>query len=149
MDRSSGNRSGDRIIRRPRLSEISPKVLRFDTRRQPIRLFATPLLLLYSFIFLISAGGILLMLPVASADGTFTSAADAFFTSTSAVTVTGLTVVNTSDHWSSFGHGVIFTLMLIGGLGFMSFATFLLIIIGQRITLPERCLLYTSPSPRD
>ncbi|MQF70231.1 hypothetical protein FIM12_07880 [SAR202 cluster bacterium AD-804-J14_MRT_500m] len=139
--RPNGNRSADRIIRRPRLREISPRVLRFDTRRQPLRLFATPLLLLYSFMLLISVGGTLLMFPISSADSQFTPAIDAFFTSTSAVTVTGLTVVNTSDHWSSFGHGVIFTLMLIGGLGFMSFATFMLIIIGQRITLPERMMI--------
>ena len=141
MDRPNGGRSGDRIIRRPRLREIRPRVLRFGTRRRPIRLFATPLLLLYGFIILIVAGGTLLLFPFSSADGSYTPAADAFFTSTSAVTVTGLTVVSTTEHWSTFGHGVIFALMLIGGLGFMSFATFLLILIGQRITLPERMMI--------
>ena len=106
-----------------------------------MRLFASPLLLLYGFILLITLGGLLLALPISSADGGFTSAENAFFTSTSAVTVTGLTVVSTTDHWNNFGKGVIFALMLIGGLGFMSFATFLLILIGQRITLPERMLI--------
>ena len=65
----------------------------------------------------------------------------AFFTSTSAVTVTGLTVEDTATYWSSFGHGVIFTLMLVGGLGFTTLATFFLIVLGQRITLPERMLM--------
>ena len=64
-----------------------------------------------------------------------------FFTAASAVTVTGLTVVDTAEYWSSFGHGVIFTLMLVGGLGFTTLATFFLIILGQRITLPERMLM--------
>ena len=86
-------------------------------------------------------GGLLLSLPIANNGSGFTPLVVAFFTSTSAVTVTGLTVENTADYWSSFGHGVIFTLMLVGGLGFTTLATFFLIILGQRITLPERMLM--------
>lgn len=141
MERDQPRRFTDRIIRRPRLRELSPTVLKLGTRRRPIRLFASPLLLLYGFVLLIGIGGVLLALPISSADNDFTSLDNAFFTSTSAVTVTGLTVVSTSEHWNTFGKGVIFTLMLLGGLGFMSFATFLLILIGQRITLPERMLI--------
>ena len=81
------------------------------------------------------------MLPVANNGGGFTPAEVAFFTSTSAVTVTGLTVEPTASYWSTFGHGVIFTLMLVGGLGFTTLATFFLILLGQRITLSERMLM--------
>ncbi len=81
------------------------------------------------------------MLPLANTGDKVTPLEVAFFTATSAVTVTGLTVVNTGSYWSTFGQGVIFTLMLVGGLGFMTLATFLLILIGQRITLPERIVM--------
>ena len=109
--------------------------------RHPARQFTPPFILLYSFSGLILAGGLLLWLPPSSNEPGFAPLADAFFTATSAVTVTGHTVVNTADYWTSFGHGVIFTLMLVGGLGFTTLATFFLILIGQRITLPERMLM--------
>ena len=141
MDKDEQKRTGDRVVRRPRLREITPLTLRISSPRRPVRIFASPLLLLYGFVLLITLGGLLLVLPISSANSSFTSPETAFFTSTSAVTVTGLTVVSTTEHWSSFGKGVIFALMLIGGLGFMSFATFLLILIGQRVTLPERMLI--------
>ena len=64
----------------------------------------------------------------------------AYFTSVSAVTVTGLIAVDTSTYWSSFGQAVIFFLMLVGGLGFMVVSTSILLIIGQRSTLQERLL---------
>jgi len=141
LERDEPRGFADRIVRHPRLREISPTIIKLGGRRQPVKLFASPLLLLYGFILLIGIGGLLLALPISSADNDFTRLDDAFFTSTSAATVTGLTVVSTSEHWNTFGKGVIFTLMLLGGLGFMSFATFLLILIGQRITLPERMLI--------
>ena len=118
-----------------------PEVVKSVPIRHPARHFTPPFVLFYSFGALIILGGLLLMLPVSNENGGFTAAEVAFFTSTSAVTVTGHTVVNTADYWSSFGHAVIFTLMLVGGLGFTSLATFFLIILGQRITLPERMLM--------
>lgn len=132
---------GDRIVRRPRVSEVLPEVVKGPRVRRPIRFFTAPYLLFYSFGSLILLGGLLLALPLANNQDGYTSLDVAFFTSTSAVTVTGLTVENTAEYWSSFGHGVIFTLMLVGGLGFTTLATFFLIIIGQRITLPERMLM--------
>ena len=109
--------------------------------RHPARHFTPPFILFYSFSVLIIVGGLLLTLPIANNNGDFTPLDVAFFTSTSAVTVTGHTLVNTSTYWSNFGHGVIFALMVVGGLGFTSLATFFLIIFGQRITLPERLLM--------
>ena len=134
-------RMGDRIIRRPRLREVLPAIVKSRPLRHPARQFTPPFLLFYSFGALILLGALFLSLPIANNRDGFTPADVAFFTSTSAVTVTGLTVVNTADYWSSFGHAVIFTLMLIGGLGFTSLATFFLILLGQRITLPERMLM--------
>ena len=92
---------------------------------------------------LIVVGGLLLALPAASNGGGFTSLEVSFFTSVSALTVTGhvVTVESTGTYWSGFGQGVIFFLMLVGGLVFMAVATFLLALIGQRSTLPERLVM--------
>ena len=97
--------------------------------------------LIYSFAILIVIGGILLMLPVSSATGNPTSAVNAFFTSTSAVCVTGLVVLDTGTYWSGFGQGVILALIQIGGFGFMTSATLLLLAFGRRVGLTERLLI--------
>ena len=77
------------------------------------------------FAILILIGGLLLCTPFASSNGSSTSFIDSIFTATSAVCVTGLAVKNTALHWSAFGKGVILALIQIGGLGFMSIATFI------------------------
>jgi trk system potassium uptake protein TrkH len=81
------------------------------------------------------------MLPISSATGQATPPVNAFFTSTSAVCVTGLVVVDTGTYWSSFGQGVILALIQIGGFGFMTSATLLMLAFGRRIGLRERLLI--------
>jgi trk system potassium uptake protein TrkH len=93
------------------------------------------------FAVLIIVGGLLLHLPIASNDRVFTPLELAFFTATSAVTVTGHSVVNTTTYWSRFGQAVIFFLMLIGGLSFMTVATFILGFLRQRSSITERLVL--------
>ncbi len=90
---------------------------------------------------LILLGAFLLTLPNATQDGMGLSLLDAIFTSTSAVSITGLTVVDTTMTFSLFGQWVILILMQVGGLGFMTFATMFSIILGRRITLKDRLLL--------
>ena len=141
MTMRPNTRIGDKVVRRPRVREVSAFVGQFRAQRHPSRLINSFTLLFGSFGGLIIAGGLLLLLPAANVFGTIPPLEVAFFTATSAVTVTGLTVVNTADYWTPLGHGIIFSLMLIGGLGFMTLATFLLILIGQRITLPERIIM--------
>jgi len=103
--------------------------------------FSPVQILALGFGIVILIGALLLMLPIASKDGTVTPFIDAFFTSTSAVCVTGLTTVNTAEHWTYFGTTVIIFLIQIGGLGFMSFATLFALILGKRITLKERLIM--------
>ena len=83
----------------------------------------------------------MLTIPAASSTEGFAPLDVAFFTAVSAITVTGHTVVDTGAYWSAFGQGVIFFLMLVGGLAFMAVATFLLFLIGQRSSLQERLVL--------
>jgi len=131
----------DTVIRQPRRRDVRPTVAQSAPIRRPRRVFSSPYILLFGFVMLIVTGGLLLALPVASSKGGFTTLDVAFFTAVSAITVTGHTVVDTGGYWSDFGQGVIFFLMLVGGLGFMAVATFLLILIGQRSSLQERLVM--------
>ncbi|MEO1445435.1 MAG: potassium transporter TrkG, partial [Cyanobacteria bacterium J06635_11] len=90
------------------------------------------------FLALITVGTILLMLPISLASGEWNSPLTAFFTATSAVCVTGLIVVDTGTYFSSFGQGVVLTLIQLGGLGYMSATTLLLLLIGRRLGLKDR-----------
>ena len=130
----------DNIIRLRRRRELSPTVAEVEPPKQNKPLFGTTSILLLGFALLIAAGGGLLTLPIAQNGTGFTAFEAAFFTSVSAVTVTGHTVVDTSTYWSTFGQAVIFMLMMVGGLGFMVISTFILLLIGQRSTLQERLL---------
>ena len=108
-------------------------------------------LIVYGFIYLTVIGGILLLLPFASADGDFTSPVDAFFTAASAVSATGLVVVDTADHWSRSGDIIIMVLIQIGGIGYMTMSAFLLLMIRGRVNLGDDMISETlgSASPRN
>nr|WP_309100626.1 TrkH family potassium uptake protein [Fredinandcohnia onubensis] len=100
-----------------------------------------PRVLVLGFAIIILLGTILLTLPLATEDGKGLSFLDALFTATSATCVTGLVVVDTGDTFSMFGELVILSLIQVGGLGFMSFGTFLFMLLGKRISLKDRLLL--------
>ena len=100
-----------------------------------------PRVLALGFLGLILFGSVLLNLPVASADGDSIGFLDALFTSASAVCVTGLIVVNTATYWSVFGKVVILFLIQIGGLGIMTMATMVALIMGKKISLKERLII--------
>lgn len=90
-----------------------------------------PLVLLLGFVLLIVIGTALLLLPIAA--HTPTSIIDALFTATSAVTVTGLVVLDTGTHFSYFGQVVIAILIQAGGLGFMTFAVVAALSLGAKL----------------
>lgn len=89
---------------------------------------------------LIVVGTLLLMLPVAARDGRWTGPLTALFTAASAACTTGLTLVDTRSYWSPFGQAVILLLMQVGGLGFLTGSTLVLLLIGGRLTLRGRLL---------
>ncbi|MGO5065461.1 Trk family potassium uptake protein [Clostridium sporogenes] len=105
------------------------------------RRFTPVQILAIGFAIVIFVGAILLSLPISSQSGQRTPFLDCLFTSTSAVCVTGLIVVDTGTHWTYFGKTVIMLLIEIGGLGFMSFATLLALLLGKKITLKERLVM--------
>lgn len=134
----------DAVVRNPNDLEISPVHLTVTSRRKQSRALASPFILLYAFASLVLVGTLLLMLPVSSHGEGFTPIMDAFFTATSAVTVTGLVIQNTAVYWTRVGQVFILALMFVGGLGFMTIATILLILVGRRVSLKQRVLIRDS-----
>ena len=96
------------------------------------------------FLLMIIAGTILLMLPLASRSGRSAGFLTSLFTATSASCVTGLVVQDTFLHWSVFGQIVILVLIQVGGLGFMTIATFFFLFMRRRMGLRNREVLSES-----
>ena len=101
-------------------------------------------ILVGAFLATILAGTLLLWMPFASASGVSVPFDVALFTSTSATCVTGLSVVDIGSVFSTFGQTVILSLIQIGGVGIMTVATFLLIMLGQRLSVRSESVLATS-----
>jgi trk system potassium uptake protein TrkH len=95
-----------------------------------------PLFLSLGFLILITLGTILLMLPISTTQDT--RFLTAFFTATSAVTVTGLGVVDTGTHFTTFGQVVIAFLIQAGGLGFMTFAVVAASMLGAKTRIVQQ-----------
>ena len=100
--------------------------------------------LIIGFFLIEFIGSVLLWLPISSHNFKSVGIVDAFFTATSALCVTGLTVKNTLLQWSLFGKIVIMLLIEIGGLGFMTIITVFFIFAGKKITLKERLIIQES-----
>lgn len=93
------------------------------------------------FLAMISLGTLLLMLPFATSSGNWNDPIVALFTATSAVCVTGLVVVDTGSYFSFWGQLFIMLLIQIGGLGYMTTTTFLILLAGRRFDLRQRFAL--------
>ncbi|WP_243291739.1 TrkH family potassium uptake protein [Bacillus sp. FJAT-47783] len=102
----------------------------------------SPPKLIVTFYFLaVTVSFLLLSLPFARKPGVEWSFIDAFFTAVSAVSVTGLTVVNTADTFSVAGTFILAFVLQIGGIGVMTLGTFIWILFGKKIGLQERRLI--------
>lgn len=101
----------------------------------------SPVIVVWGLVAIVLLGTGLLLLPWSAEEGQSTSPLTALFTSASAVCTTGMTVVDTQRHWSLFGELVIALLMQIGGLGFLTSSTIILLVIGRRLSLRDRLLV--------
>ncbi|WP_020395695.1 TrkH family potassium uptake protein [Thiolinea disciformis] len=98
-----------------------------------------PALLAFSYILLILLGTLLLKLPIATHQGI--AWGDALFTAVSAVTVTGLAVVDTGSYYTTTGQAFILLLIQLGGLGIMVFAVLVLSALGVPIDMSHHVFL--------
>ena len=116
--------------------EFAPSPVVVGPRRRPTAVRAA-IALLVGFSTLIAVGTLVLVTPIASERGVWTSPVDALFTSVSAASDTGLVVFDTADHWSFWGELAIAALITIGGLGIMA-STTLAVLLGRRASLASR-----------
>lgn len=100
--------------------------------------------MILGFAIIISIGTLLLLLPIASQSGKSLGLLNALFTSTSAVCVTGLAVVDTGQFFTHFGQIVIMLLIQIGGLGFMTYGVIIALLLGKKLGLKHRFLIQES-----
>ncbi len=101
-------------------------------------------ILALGFLAVILLGTVLLTLPAASRSGKGIGLFDSLFTATSAVCVTGLVAVDTGTTFSAFGQIVLLVLIQVGGLGFMVFATMIMVALGRKISIRGRMLIRES-----
>jgi len=98
-----------------------------SSRRHPARAVAA------AFVAVTLVGTVLLMLPVA-AEGEGAGFVTALFTATGAM-CGGLASVDTASYWSPFGEGVVLGLIQVGGLGIMTLASLLALLVSRRLGL--------------
>ena len=91
-----------------------------------------------AFAGVVALGTALLMLPISRRGPGGTDFVDAFFHATSAVCVTGLSSVDTATHWTFFGQLVLIVLVQVGGIGIMTFASILGLVVARRMGLRTR-----------
>lgn len=103
-----------------------------------------PQAILLGFATMILFGTLLLCLPIASKDGQSVGFINALFTAVSANCVTGLSIVNTMEHWTIFGKVIILALIQFGALGFMTILTLLMMLLHKNISLKNRLVIQAS-----
>jgi len=96
------------------------------------------------FMFAILIGAFLLTRPISNTNGHSMGSVTALFTATSATCVTGLSVIDIGTELTLFGQLVVLTLIQLGGLGITTFGTFLLVLVGRRLSVQNEFVLMSS-----
>lgn len=96
---------------------------------------------------MISVFTVLLSLPISSADGTVTALSDALFTAVSTICVTGLATVDMANHWSPFGHVLVYIGVNIGALGVLTLASLMGMVISKRLGLRAKLMAAGDTNP--
>ena len=97
-------------------------------------------ILVLGFMSIILLGSLLLYLPIARREGSSATFIDCLFVAVSSVCVTGLTTVDIATTFTIFGRIVLAVLIQVGGLGFASFALFLLSLLGKKLSYSSMSL---------
>lgn len=104
-------------------------------RMSPLRI------IVLGFASVITLGALILLLPISANEGVKVSVIDAFFTSTSAVCVTGLIAIDTFDTFNAFGQTIVALLIQIGGLGVTSIGVGVIILAGKKVSFKDRIMV--------
>ena len=114
-----------------------------DVKIKKLRI-SPSLQILIGYLLIILIGAFLLCLPISNSNGQWLNFLDSFFTSTSAVCVTGLLVVDTAIQFTLFGEIVILFLIQIGGLGIIAVTSFIFMVLKKKINLHNRMTIQES-----
>jgi len=116
--------------------------MRNPVKKEPTTQHLSPQwLMALGFLFAILIGTFLLTLPAAATNGKGVAPVAALFTATSATCVTGLSVIDIGSELTLFGQLVVLTLIQLGGLGITTFGTFLLVLVGRRLSVQSEFVL--------
>ena len=99
------------------------------------------------FTSLILVFTLLFSLPIAAADRTMTPLHDALFTAVSVICVTGLTTVDMATHWSAFGNILVYVGVNIGGIGVLTLASLMGMVISRRLGLRAKLMAASDTNP--
>jgi trk system potassium uptake protein TrkH len=120
-----------------RIRDAIDGLVRSSPSRFAILVF-TALILLFTLLF---------SLPIASADGTITALHDAVFTAVSVICVTGLSTVDMATHWSPFGNTLVYIGVNIGGIGVLTLASIMGMVISRRLGLRAKLMAASDTNP--
>ncbi len=107
------------------------------------------MIILLSFAVIILVGAFLLCLPISNTNGKWLPFVDSLFTSTTSVCLTGLMVFDIATKLTLFGEIVVMLLIQIGGLGFVSIASFIFLLLRKKINYSTRLTLQESLNKED
>lgn len=99
------------------------------------------------FFALVLVFTLLFSLPISTTSGQQAPLVDALFTAVSVICVTGLATVNMADYWSPFGHAIVFIGVEVGGIGVLTLASILGLVISRRLGLQQKLLAAGDANP--
>jgi Trk-type K+ transport system membrane component len=120
-----------------RVREVVEQFAEATPARFAIAIFAV-LVLVFTLLF---------SLPISSAKGTVTPLVDSLFTAVSVICVTGLSTVDMATQWSGFGHALVLIGVNVGGVGVLTLASILGLVISRRLGLRARLLAASDSNP--
>ncbi len=122
---------------------------RFKLKYALSKFFTPPRIIIFGFLLIILIGTAFLALPFSSKNGETVGFMPAFFTSVSAVCVTGLSIVDLTTTFNPFGHVIILLLVQVGGLGFMIISSSIYLMLGRKISLKNKIHLIDETAEYD
>ncbi len=120
-----------------RLQDVVDAFVASSPARFAIVIFAS-LILVFTALF---------SLPIATSSGKQAPLVDALFTAVSVICVTGLSTVDMATYWSPFGHVLVFLGVEIGGVGVLTVASILGLVISRRLGLRQKLLAAGDANP--
>ena len=120
-----------------RIRDAIDHLVRTSPSRFAILVF-TALILVFTLLF---------SLPIAAADRTMTPLYDALFTAVSVICVTGLSTVDMATHWSAFGNILVYVGVNIGGIGVLTLASLMGMVISRRLGLRAKLMAASDTNP--